>query len=106
MSIFHNCQNYNFYPPLKKQIIINNFKVKVIELELFKFVRVAVALFDSDGNFVEQKFYTLENEDYLNWSNDDTYICNFVKRQLKGQYENDLSLKVVSNMKALIKEKQ
>lgn len=95
-AFFHNCENYSFYPPLKKEIKMNQFKVKVVELELFKYVRIAVALLDTDGNFVEQKFFNLVDDDYAQWSNDDTYVINFVKRKLREQRESDLSLKVVS----------
>ena len=95
-AVFHNCENYSFYPPLKKEIKINQFRVKVVELELFKYVRIAVGLFDSDGNFVDQKFFNLVDEEYTQWSNDDTYVINFVKRKLREQRESDLSLKVVS----------
>lgn len=95
-AFFHNCEIYNFYPNLKKEIKINQFKVKVVELELFKYVRIAVALLDTDGNFVEQKFFNLVDDDYAQWSTDDTYVINFVKRKLREQRESDLSLKVVS----------
>jgi hypothetical protein len=95
-AFFHNCETYNFYPNLKKEITINQFKVKVVELELFKYVRIVVALLDTDGNFVEQKFFNLVDEDYTQWSSDDTYVINFVKRKLREQRESDLSLKVVS----------
>ena len=95
-AFFHNCEAYNFYPNLKKEIKINQFKVKVVELELFKSVRIAVALLDTDGNFVEQKFFNLVDDDYAQWSTDDTYVINFVKRKLREQRESDLSLKVVS----------
>lgn len=95
-AFFHNCENYSFYPPLKKEIKINQFRVKVVELELFKYVRIAVGLFDSDGNFVDQKLFNLTEQDYAQWSTDDSYVINFVKKKLREQRESDLSLKVVS----------
>ena len=95
-AVFFNCDTHTFYPQLKKEIKINQFKIKVLELELFKHLKIVVALLDTDGNYVEQKFYTLDGDDYLQWANDDTYVINFVKRKLREQRESDLSLKVVS----------
>lgn len=95
-AAFFNCEAHTFYPQLKREIKINQFKVKVLELELFKYVKIVVALLDTDGNFIDQKFYTLDGDDYLQWSSDDTYVINFVKRKLREQRESDISLKVVS----------
>jgi hypothetical protein len=105
LSLFHNIPVYNFYPPLKKQITISNFKVKVIEMQLFEFVRIAVVLIDNEGNIIEQKFYRLEDEDYQNWSNDDTFIVNYVRKQLRGEYEIVTATNVVTSFKNALKKK-
>ena len=105
LSVFHNCENYSFYPPLKKQILMNNFRVKVIELLLFKYVKIAVLLFDNEGNPIEQKIYILEGEDYTKWSDDDTYIIQYVKKQLRNAYEKTTAENVVVHLKKALNKK-
>ena len=74
-------------------------------MELFKFVRIAVILIDNDGNIIEQKFYRLEGDDYNNWSNDDTFIVNYVKKQLQSEYEKVITTNVISTLKKTLKKK-
>lgn len=73
------------YPPLKKYITLNSITVEVIDLKLFKYVKVACLLYDIDNNHIDSRIYTLTEEDYLSWSNDDSYIINYCKKQLQNE---------------------
>lgn len=71
-----------FYPPIKVEQKINQFKVEVSQLVLFESVSLNVLLFDQDNNFVCVKMVRLEGEDYKAWSNDDQFIIQYVKKVL------------------------
>jgi len=73
------------YPPLKKYITLNSITVDVFELKLFEYVKVACLLYDTDNNPIDSRIYTLIGEDYLSWSNDDSYIINYCKKQLQNE---------------------
>ena len=77
-----------FYPPIKKEQKINQFKVEVSQLILFESVSLNVLLFDQDGNFVCVKMVRLEGEDYKSWSNDDQFIVQYVKKILQDESQN------------------
>lgn len=62
--------------------IIGYFKICIINLELFNSVSFQVQLFQSDDTFIRTECYTLTGNDYLNWSNDDNYIINYVANSL------------------------
>jgi hypothetical protein len=104
-SVFHNSPVYNFYPPIQKQIKISNFKVKVIDLQLFERVSLVVILIDNDGVIQDQKFYTLTGDEYKNWAEDDAFIVQYVKKQLRAEYEKTTATNVVSNFKKNLKKK-
>jgi hypothetical protein len=78
---------HSFYPPLKKEIKINQFEIKVVELVLFKYVRIAVCLHDSEGKPIDWRYYVLDGTDYSNYGTDDTYVVNYVKRRLREEHE-------------------
>lgn len=78
-------QSYVFYPPIKQEIKLNTFRVNVIELKLFESVTVCALLLNQDGQHVENRIYKLEGDDYNNWSNDDKYIVDYVKKKLQEE---------------------
>lgn len=104
-SMFYNSPVYNFYPPIVKQIKISNFKLKVLELKLFEYVRLAIVLLDNDGVIQDQKFYTLTGDEYKSWAEDDGFIVQYVKKQLRAEYEKTTATNVVSNLKRNLKKK-
>lgn len=59
-------------------------KVKIIitNLQLFKSVSFQVAIFDVNDNHIKTECFCLEGQDYALWSNDDTYIVNYVMFKL------------------------
>jgi hypothetical protein len=80
--------NITIYPPLKKSITLNSITVDVFELKLFEYVKVACILYDLNNNPIDSRVYTLTGEDYLNWSNDDSYIINYCKKRLQMETGN------------------
>jgi hypothetical protein len=67
--------------PLVKSYTINNVQIRVMNLILYKCVNVHATLMDND-TYVDSKMFKLENEDYTNWGNDDSYITNYVLTKL------------------------
>ena len=66
---------------LVKTSIIDNIKIRVSNIDLFKSVSLNVTLM-SGKTFVDSKNFTLSGADYLDWGNDDTYINNYVLNAL------------------------
>jgi hypothetical protein len=81
-------QSYFLYPPIKQERKINNFKVEVSQLILFKSVSLNVILYDADEVFVCVKMIRLEGDDYKAWSEDDEYIIRYVREQLQQESNN------------------
>lgn len=44
--------------------------------------RFPVKLLDENGNMVHFEFVTLEGDDYAAWTNDDSYVTNFILNKL------------------------
>ena len=78
------------YPPIKRTKTANKIRIIVNELRLFEFVRVTVLLYDdSTDELIETQVMTLEGQDYLNWSSDDKYIVDWVKKKLNDESNNN-----------------
>ena len=74
-----NTQTYKVLPkPKMIEKIITYFTVNVHELNFNKSVTLFVTLFDKDNTIVENGYVTLSGSAYENWSNDDTYILNYI----------------------------
>jgi len=70
--------------PLEKTVQILGFSVSVVSIELYKSARLGVQISCKSGNtfFNDYKEIRLTGSDYENWSNDDSYITNFVASKL------------------------
>jgi hypothetical protein len=68
-------------PYVRPTVDITSIQVRVMNIVLFKSVNLNVILF-SNNNYVDSKNYLLEGTDYTNWSNDDTYIIDYVLNKL------------------------
>ena len=74
---------YSIAPcPVVTTKTITTFKFDRIEISLFKSAIITVILFDSTGSLLDVKFVNITGEDYSKWSDDDTYIVEFVKKSL------------------------
>jgi len=72
-----NIEDYN----LVKTSIINNIKIKIMKIELYKSITLSVSLLTNNIN-IDNKIITISGTDYNNWGNDDNYIINFVLNNL------------------------
>lgn len=73
--------------PYKKQSIAIKFTVSIYEFVLFERISIAVKLFDVNDVLVEIKHFSLEGDDYNNWSlspynGSDSYINDYVKNKI------------------------
>lgn len=64
-----------------KSSIINKVIIQVNSIELFKSITVVARLFNND-TLVDNKFFTIIDEEYANWGNDDSYIVNLILNKL------------------------
>ena len=78
---------YTFYPPLKKEIKINQFTINVIKIDPFVSAILQVILYDLDEKPVDSRMYQLVGQDYLDWK-DDSYLVNYVKTKLQQESQN------------------
>ena len=74
---------YSIAPcPVVTTKTITCFKIDRIEISLFKSAIITVILLDSTGSLLDVKFVNITGEDYSKWSDDDTYVVEFVKQSL------------------------
>ena len=72
------------YPNIKRIVNICKFKYTILEIILFKNVRIAVYLFNENDLLIETRQYIIEGAEYENWSNDDQYIIKLLKEKIQG----------------------
>jgi hypothetical protein len=70
--------------PIIREIKVISFIIKVLELRLGMFVRLAIHLeCESNGiSFSDRKEIVIGGDDYLAWGSDDDYVREFVKSKL------------------------
>lgn len=78
-----NNEDYPIYPNIKRTINICKFRYNILEIKLFKSVRIAVYLFNENDLLIETKQYLIEGDEYNAWSNDDKYIINLIKQKIQ-----------------------
>jgi hypothetical protein len=61
--------------------IINQVKISIDSLILYKSVSFTVYLMSSEYTIVDNKTFTLTDNEYTNWGNNDDYIVNYVLNQ-------------------------
>ena len=71
------------YPNLKRITNICKCKYQILEIILFKSIRIAVYLFNENDLLIECRQYIIEGVEYENWSNDDKYIINLIKQKIQ-----------------------
>lgn len=75
---------FNVYPNITRTMKICKAKYQVLEIVLFKHVRIAVYLYNENNLLIEAKQYVIEGNEYQNWNNDDTYIVNLLKQKIQA----------------------
>jgi hypothetical protein len=73
-------------PPVKKIISIRTIRVSVVELVLFKSVRVMCEMLDDDYVPFDNRYYTIEGEQYAAWGNDDKYLATVCIERLREEF--------------------
>ena len=71
------------YPNIKRIVNICKFRYQVLEIVLFKSIRVAVYLFNESDVLIEAKQFTFDGTEYENWAQDDKYIINLIKQKIQ-----------------------
>ena len=75
---------YPIYPNIKQSINICKFKYSVMEIILFKSIRIAVYLLNENDAVIESRQYLIEGDEYLAWSQDDNYIIKLLKEKIQN----------------------
>jgi hypothetical protein len=101
-----NINKYTFYPPVKREIRINQFSIDILSMTLFDNVKIVVHLYDENGLLQDNKFYLLSGEEYKAWASDDNYIVQYVKAKLQEERNNDTAQNVVNVMKSKVSKKK
>ncbi len=60
---------------------INRVQIRVMNVELFTSVSVAVSLFNNES-IIDNKFFKIVGDEYNNWGNSDQYLVNLVLTKL------------------------
>ena len=74
---------YPVYPNINKILKIVKFKYTILEIILFKSIRMAVYLYNENDLFIESRQYVIERDEYNAWSNDDNYIIKLLKDKIQ-----------------------
>jgi hypothetical protein len=74
---------YPVYPNINKILKIVKFKYTILEIILFKSIRIAVYLYNENDLLIEARQYIIEGDEYNAWSNDDNYIIKLLKDKIQ-----------------------
>lgn len=75
----------NVFPNLKRSVTICKAVIEPCEYKLFTYLKIRVLLFDTNDSLIEVQVLTLEDSDFSQWGNDDTYVVNWVKQKLQDE---------------------
>ena len=69
-------------PFIKITPMITGFMWSVKELVFNESITFSISIVDQNDKILQNTHIIVDGEDYKNWSNDDTYIINFICRKL------------------------
>jgi len=72
------------YPNITRSIKICQFKYQILDVQLFKSIRIAIYLYNENNILIESTQLLIEGEDYNRWAQDDTYITNLIKSKIQS----------------------
>jgi hypothetical protein len=76
---------FKLYPNVKlPQQIVCGFDYRINEIILFQYLDITVYLLDERGQILDNKILKMEGEDYRNWSTDDNYVIQWIKKQISN----------------------
>ena len=64
---------------IKKIVKVN---YRVAEYNAFSNAKIAVTLLGENNIIMDQKLLVIDNDDFLNWGTDDSYLTNWIKNIL------------------------
>jgi hypothetical protein len=79
-----NQEEFPVYPNIKRIINICKFRYTILEIILFKSIRIAVYLLNENDMVIESRQYVIEGEEYNAWSQDDKYIIALLKQKIQN----------------------
>jgi hypothetical protein len=70
--------------PFENTVIktVVRFSLEINKMVFNKSAKFRVFLYDINNMLISTSYITIEGEDYLNWSNDDNYVIQFVANKL------------------------
>jgi hypothetical protein len=78
-----NQEEFPVYPNIKRIVNICKFTYTILEIILFKSIRIAVYLYNENDLLIEARQYVIEGDEYNAWSNDDNYIIKLLKDKIQ-----------------------
>ena len=78
-------EEFPVYPNLSRITKISKCKYQVLELILFKSIRVAVYLYSDTDALIESRQYIIEGSEYAAWGTDDTYVVKLLKNKIQAE---------------------
>ena len=79
-----NQEEFPVYPNINKILKIVKFKYTILEIILFKSIRIAVYLYNENDLLIEARQYVIEGDEYEAWSQDDNYIIKLLKEKIQN----------------------
>ena len=73
------------YPNIKKIVTICKARIQILEIKMFESARIAVYLFDSNDNLIDSRQYSIEGQEYTDWT-DDAYLVKLIKQKIQQSY--------------------
>ena len=61
---------------------ITSFNVSCRTIELFNNASFTIDTMDANGNLIGRQVLTMDNENYLLWNNDDSFVITWAAQQL------------------------
>ncbi len=76
-------EEFPIYPNIKlPQQTVVAFNYRINGIKLFEYLDITVYLLDERGQILDNKILKMEGEDYKNWSTDDSYVIQWIKKQI------------------------
>lgn len=78
-----NAPEFNVYPNITRTMKICKARYQILEVILFKSIRIAVYLYNEHDLLIEAKQYVIEGPEYDNWT-EDKYLVNLLKEKIQA----------------------
>lgn len=77
--------SYPIIPPVEQIVktVIAGFQIENVQVYLFNSANISVSYLDDRGLCVGGNVFLMEGEDYALWNNDDEYLVEWTRLQIK-----------------------